>query len=133
MEGEIVFDYSAYDGRYVIGRGQLEFESRWSKASNTSIHVYNHPKSINGVALYDRNIADIGQVSNAESLDFTSKVRTPRLGQIVVFRNTSGFYAAVQILGIKDDSRGDARDELRFRYIIQSDRSDDFTAIRTTA
>ena len=43
-----------------------------------------------------------------------------------MLRNTSGFYAAVHVLGIKDDSRHDDRDELRFRYAIQSDGSDSF-------
>ena len=40
--------------------------------------------------------------------------------------NTRGFYAAVHLLGIKDDNRGDDRDELRFRYAIQSDGSGSF-------
>ena len=48
------------------------------------------------------------------------------MGDIVVLRNTKGFYAAVQLMEITDDSRGDSRDEVRFRYAIQSDGSDDF-------
>ena len=60
-------------------------------------------------------------------MDYTSRTRTPSLGQVVVLRNTEGFYAALQVLGIKDDSRRDDRDEIRFRYAIQSDGSVDFT------
>ena len=45
----------------------------------------------------------------------------------MVLRNTGGFYAALHVLEIKDDSRADDRDELRFRYAIQSDGSDQFT------
>ena len=45
---EVVFDYSSYNSRFIIGRGSLEFETRWSKASDTSIHVYNDPNSIRG-------------------------------------------------------------------------------------
>ena len=30
--GEVVFDYSNYNGRYTIGSGHLEFETRWTKA-----------------------------------------------------------------------------------------------------
>ncbi|MDE2875058.1 MAG: TIR domain-containing protein [Gemmatimonadota bacterium] len=123
--GEVVFDYSSFDGRYVIGSGVLEFETKWTKASDTSIHVYNDPTSIHGVALA-RRCASISQVQDASSLDYTSRTRTPSLGQIVVLRNTGGFYAALQVLGIKDDSRLDDRDEIRFRYAIQSDGSADF-------
>ena len=113
--GEVVFDYSSCNGRYVLGSGMLEFETAWTKASDTSIHVYNDPPSINGVALA-RGCTLISHVENASTLDYTSRTRTPRLGQVVVLRNTGGFYAALHVLEIKDDSRADDRDELRFRY-----------------
>ena len=123
--GEAVFDYSSCNGRYVIGSGELEFETEWTKASDTSIHVYNDPPSINGVALA-RGCASISQVMDAESLDYTSRCRTIDLGGVAVLRNTKGIYAAIHVVGIKDDSRRDDRDELRFRYAIQSDGSDNF-------
>ena len=128
LVGEAVFNYSNHDGRYAIGRGTLEFETKWSKASNISIHVYNDPSSINGIALAPRDWATIQQVVNASSLDYTSRTRTPRVGQIVVLRNVNGFYAAVHVNSIKDDTRGDDHDELRFQYVIQDDGTDSFTA-----
>ena len=131
LVGEAVFDYSNHDGRYVIGRGTLEFETKWSKASNASIHVYNDLGSINGVALAPHECATVQQVANAASLDYTSRARTPRIKQIVVLRNVSGFYAAVHLLAIKDDTRGDDHDELRFQYVIQDDGSDNFTEFGT--
>lgn len=124
--GEAVFDCSSHNGYYIIGQGPLEFETRWSKASNTSIHVYNDPPSINGIALARRR-ASIAEIAHAARLDFTSRVRTPQCGEIVVLRNVRGFYAAVHVLNIKDDTRGDDKDELRFRYAIQSNGSDTFT------
>ena len=63
-----------------------------------------------------------GPITNAE------RVRTPGRGEIVVLRNVDGFYAALQILGIKDDTRGADRDELRFRYAIQANGTDTFTS-----
>ena len=125
LTGDVVFDYSSYNGRYVIGMGVMKFETAWAKASDTSIHIYNDPPTINGVALC-RDLESISLVRKAERLDYTSRTRTPVMGDIVVLRNTKGFYAAVQILEIKDDSRSDSRDEVRFRYAIQSDGSDDF-------
>ena len=127
--GEVVFDYSNFNGRYIIGSGVTEFETKWSKASNCSIHVLNDPKSINGVALASEASA-IHEVMNAEALDYTSRTRTPATAQVVVLRNTNGFYAAVQVLNISDETRGDDRDELRFRYAIQSDHSDNFAGFR---
>lgn len=124
--GEVVFDYSDFNGRYVVGSGVLEFETKWSSASTTSIHVYNDPPSINGVALA-RGCTSISQVERAALLNYTSRSRKPSLGEIVVLRNTGGFYAAIQVLSIQNARRGGDRDELRFRYAIQSDGSDDFT------
>ena len=126
LTGEVAFDYSSYNGRYVIGSGVLEFETMWSKASDTLIYICNDPPSINGVALC-RDVETISQLRNAERLDYTSRTRTPALGDIVVLRNTRGFYAALHILEIKDDTRGDSVDEVRFRYAIQSDGTDNFT------
>ncbi len=131
LVGEAVFDYSNHDGRFIIGRGSLEFETMWSKASNTSIHVYNDSPSINGVALAPLEWTSIQQVVSAESLNYTSRNRTPRVGQIVLFRNVNGFYAAVHLIAIKDDSRGDDYDELRFLYAIQDDGTDNFTTFGT--
>ena len=131
LVGEAVFDYSNHDGRFVIGRGTLEFETKWSKASNVRIHVYNYPASINGVALAPAGWTSIQQVVNPESLDYSSMVRTPCVGQIVVFRNVNGFYAATRVLAIKDDTRGDEYDELRFEYFIQDDGSDKFVSVGT--
>ena len=127
LAGEAVFDYSNHNGRYVIGRGHLVFETEWTKASDSSIHVYNHPPSINGVALA-RGCHSIADVQGAGKLDFSSRARTVPRNGMVVFRNSHGFYAAVHVLDIKDDSRGCDQNELRFRYAIQADGSDSFGA-----
>ena len=123
--GEVVFDYASHSGRFVIGSGQLAFETKWSKASNTSIYIYNDPPSINGIAIA-LQFSLISQVRNAEALDFTSRSRKPCLDQIIVLRNKEGFYAALHVLEIKDGTRDDDHDEIRFRYAIQSDGSDNF-------
>ena len=123
--GDVIFDYSSHNGRYVIGSGELEFETMWTRGSDADIHVYNDPPSINGVALA-QGCGSISQVLNARSLDYTSRCRTVSLEGVAVLRNKSGFYAAVHVLDIKDNLRHDDRNELRFRYAIQPDGSDNF-------
>ena len=129
--GEVAFDYSSYDGRCVIGFGELEFETMWTKASDERIHLYNDPPSINGVALA-RGCVSISDVLNGESLDYTSDHQTVALGGIAVLRNTRGVYAAIHVLGIKDDSRRDERDEILFQYAIQTNCSGNFTDFADT-
>ncbi len=127
LSGEVTFDYAAHDGRYVIGTGATAFETRWSKASDTSIHLLNDPPSIHGVAIA-RGASDFAEITDASAYDFTSRSRTPRVGEIAVLRNTNGFFAAVQILQVDDDSRGATSDALTIRYLILPDGSNNFTA-----
>lgn len=87
--------------------------------------MYNDPPSINGVALA-RECRSISETLDAKLLDYTSRARTVSRGEVTVLRNTKGFYAAIHVLGIKDNSRRDDRDEIRFRYAIQLDGSDNF-------
>ena len=125
LTGEAVWlDYD-HGELFVIGRGKRRFETMWSKSNATSIHVYNDTPSIQGVALASGYTA-IEQIIDARFLDYKGRTRTPREGEIVVFRNINGFYAAVHILDVKDDTREDDVDELRFRYVIQPDGSDNF-------
>ena len=126
--GEVVFDYSNHNGRYVIGSGILEFETMWSKAGSTSIHIYNDPPSINAIAIA-KGCESISQVKSGVSLDFTSRYRTLYRGQVAVLRNTNGFYAAVHVLEIQDDSRNHEKDECRFRFAIQPDGTDNFSKL----
>lgn len=127
LAGEVTFDYAAHYGRYVIGTGATAFETRWSKARDSSIHLLNDPPSIHGVAIA-RGASNFAEITHASSYDFTSRSRTPRVGEIVVLRNTNGFYAAVQILQVKDDSRGATSDALTIRYLVLPDSSNNFGA-----
>ena len=54
------------------------------------------------------------------SMDFTSRSRTPQIGDIIIWRNSYGKYAATKIISIKDSNRGADRDELVCEYVIYS-------------
>ena len=128
LSGEVTFDYSNFDGRFVLGKRPLEFETMWTKASNTNIHAYNDPPSIDGIAVA-LNFNTISQIKRAASLDYSSRSRTVQVNEILVLRNVNDFYAAVRILGIKDRTRGADRDELKFQFAIQPNGSDDFSDV----
>jgi hypothetical protein len=129
LQGEASFNYSSHNGRFRIGGGHFEFETRWSKASNTRIHCYTDSPTVRGVALAPKG-ASLKSIPMADSLDFTSRVRTAEIGRFVILQNHSGLYAAVKILEIRDDTRGDPEDLLRFRYWILADGSKDFSSIQ---
>lgn len=117
--GTVTFDYSNNNGIYTVGQNELLFDLKWSKASNTSIHFYNDPQSIKEVALV-KDVSDITEIADAQVYDVSSRARTVNLNQIAIFRNTNGFYCAVKILDLKDDTSGDTVDEITFEYVIQT-------------
>ncbi|MDK7757740.1 MULTISPECIES: toll/interleukin-1 receptor domain-containing protein [Providencia] len=128
IKGRVTFDYSNNNGHYYIGQGNLAFELNFSKSSDESIQLYNDPDSIKTVAIAkDKN--SITEINDARVYDGSSRVRRPKLNQIAVLQNINGFYAAIKILSIKDDTRGAEYDEVTFDYMIQTDGSPDFTSL----
>lgn len=113
--GSFTFDYSSNDGRFSIGKGEYLFTTRWSKASDTSVHAYR-----------DGNIESIARVKGLTGLqsvltgeyDFTSRTRTPVIGDVIIWKNKFGNYAATRVVSIKDDTRGADVDEITCEYVI---------------
>ncbi|AZO13996.1 hypothetical protein EJ069_04245 [Mesorhizobium sp. M2A.F.Ca.ET.043.05.1.1] len=127
LRGTVTFDYSNNDHRFSVGEGLYLFETRWSKASNHSIHAYRDEPSVESIALA-RGAVEISEIRDASAYDFSSRTRSPNIGQVIVWRNVNGLFAATKILAIKDDGRGDERDELSFEFVILPDGSADFSA-----
>ena len=130
--GEVAFNYASHDGRFVIGAEPWTFETSWSSAGQGSAHLYNDPAGIEGVAIAE-GIASIGQVTPdvVATADFTSRTRTPRVGQVALLRNTAGFCAAVELLEV-GYSAVPSGNVMRFRFAIQTDGSADFSSFAST-
>lgn len=124
-EGSITFDYSNNNGSFQIGEGIFAFETKWTKASRDSIHAYRDAPSIRSIALA-RDASGLNDAGDATQRDYSSRTRTPRIGDVVIWQNTNGLFAATRVLAIKDDSRGDDHDELTFEYRILTDGSSNF-------
>ena len=126
--GRVTFDYSNNNGKYSIGCGKIMFETCWSKSSDRNIYLYNAPGSILTVALVtDRQ--QINEIGDAQIYDGSSRTRNPNVGQIVVLKNANGFFAAIKIIRIKDNTRGSQFDELTFDYVIQTNGTPSFIEI----
>lgn len=123
--GIVTFDYSNNNGRYIVGAGDLAFETAWSGGGNTSIHAYSDPQSIRSVALAT-GITDIDQIEDASRYDTSSRVRTPHLGEIVVWHNTAGFYLATKVERLHSRNHGFDKDEITFSYVIQTNKTGSF-------
>jgi len=126
LQGIVTFDYSNNNGRFSIGDGFHLFETNWTKGSDTTIHALNDPSSIEAIALV-KEVEVISDIRDATAFDFSARHRTPSTGQIVIWKNMNGIYAATKLVAIKDDSRGAGSDELSFEYRILPDGSADFS------
>ncbi|MFN3970110.1 MAG: hypothetical protein ACK4L4_01880 [Gemmobacter sp.] len=125
--GEAKFNYESHDGRFIIGAGSWMFETSWTGAGHGSAHLYNDPVGIEGVAIAE-SVTRISQVTPevVAAADFTSRTRTPRVGQIALLRNTVGFYAAVELLDVRYSDMPSAN-VIRLRFAICTDGATDFS------
>lgn len=112
--GRFTFDYSDNNGEFAIGKGEYTFITRWSKASKKSIYAYND--KVDAIARIKGPIELQSHLSG--EFNFTSRTRCANIGDIILWRNRNGKYAATRIIDIKDDSRGDDHDELTCEYTI---------------
>lgn len=125
--GNIVFDYSNNNGHYFIGNDEFLFELCFSKSSDNDIQLLNDPESIHSVSIA-KGVNNITEIDDARIYDDSSRIRRPKIGEIAILKNVNGYYAAIKIISIKDDTRGADFDELAFDYVIQTNRSADFTS-----
>jgi len=127
--GTVRFDYTNSNGVYTIGHGDYLFETKWTKASNKSIYIYNDPPSIARIAVA-RGAADFHDVVDAGVYDASSRYRVVNEGEIAVLQNNNAYFALVKVQYVFDRDRPpDDRDELIFDYRILTDRKSDFSVV----
>lgn len=131
--GTVRFDYTNSNGVYTIGHGDYLFETMWTKASDTSIYIYNDPPSIARIAIA-LGAADFHDVVDAGLYNASSRCRVVKEGQIAVLQNNNAYFALVKVREVFDRDRPpDDRDELIFDYRILTDRTSDFSVVEGSA
>lgn len=125
-KGTVVFDYSLNNGCFRIGDAYWTFDTKWSKSSDQEIYCYADQVNVAGIAIA-KDVTEIAQISDPAQYDFSTHVRTVKLGQVLVWRSKLNFYAAAKINSISDDTRGQASDGVKFDYVILTDQSVDFS------
>lgn len=126
LSGQASFNYSANDGKFTIGHGGHIFETRWSKASDVSIHAYKDDTNIRALRLAV-GAGSFADLKDGSVYDASSRVQTAREGEFLVWENTNGSFAAVQVLDVKDRTRPpDNSDSLTISYLIRADGSPRF-------
>lgn len=116
--GEIIFDYSTNDGRPLILYGyQKGFAIKFSSASKIEIHLYRDQREAK-IARIRSAIA--GQRVYFDSLESSSSSYTIAIGEGFAVLNPDGYLLVGRIVDIKNERRGDGRDEVRFLFNISA-------------
>lgn len=125
ISGSVDFDYSNNNGRFTFGAGDMAFETAWSRAGPSTIHAYTDPPSIRSVAIAVG--ADvIADIHDATKYDPSSRVRTPYVGEILVWQNTAGYFLATKVLSVQVRGSGNAFDQISLEYKIAPTKSSSF-------
>lgn len=111
MDGTVTFRYDNNDGMYTIGNGEYAFTTRWSRAGNNSIHAY-------GLIGYIPGETVIPDASRLYNYDYSSRARTIKSEEIVIFQNLNHHFAAVKLGPVKSSNHGNLYDEMIFDYHI---------------
>lgn len=125
LEGRVNFNFDNNDNTYHIGAGEALFDVRFSGADNSSIYVYKDPSNIEGIALFEGS--NFSEVGDASKLDYTSRTRTPHVGQIVSLVNTNGYFALIKIESVQTRSHGAAESVVEFLYKINEMKQSRFS------
>jgi TIR domain len=125
LSGVVTFDYSNNNGRYVLGAGDMGFETNWSRGGNTSIYALSDPPSIRNVVLAT-HVKEITDIVDASIYDRSSRSRMPQIGEIVIWQNTAGYFLATKIDKLQSRGQGSPVDEITFSYVIAPSKSKSF-------
>jgi hypothetical protein len=118
------FDYSTNDGVVKVGLNAITFEIRFGKRGTDSIYVYKDSTNLRAIA--DLKGVNPGEDVNFAAFDSSSRDYTVSLGGYFIAQNLDGYFLLARVLSIKDDTRGDANDEVCFAYSIDASKSGKF-------
>lgn len=124
--GIVSFDYSNNNGRFIFGAGDMAFETAWSRGGANSIHAYTDPPSIRSVAIAV-GVIDISHIRDATQYDPSSRVRTPHVGEILVWQNTAGYFLATKVLSVQVRGKGNSLDQVSLEYRIAPTKTATFS------
>lgn len=126
LKGRASVDYMSNDHKFVIGREELCFTLKFSKASDQNIYLYSDPPDIDAIALA-HGAGRPNEIRDATALDYSNRAISAAESNVVIMRNQHGNYAAVTICDVKDLTRGDDRDEVTISWMINPEQGTDFS------
>lgn len=116
MRGSASFNYTNNSGRFIIGSGEYQFTTDWSTCGYNSIHAYRDGVKAIG---YKAGCDSFPALEDIQSFDFTSRARTVYVGEVVIWMNSYGHFAATKITNVNREWPNTVPN-LSFDYMIYS-------------
>ena len=114
LEGKASFDYKKNSGSYIIGEGDYVFNTHWSECGNNSIYCYRDHVYRLG---YNPHYNEFPSPNEFINFDFSSRIRSVNIGEIVILENSHHKFAALRILKVVRRNE-DINHLLEFEYKI---------------
>ncbi len=115
MAGAVTFDFKNNSGKFIIGSGDYEFCTCWSECGAKSIYGYSDGVKLIG---YMSGAKEMPLEKDFTEFDFTSRTREVEIGEVLIWMNKYGKFAATLITNVSVNKRGALRNELSFEYKI---------------
>ena len=127
LSGAVVFPYSNNSGGYVIGAGEMAFTTKWTEGGFGEIYAYRDGPGVHSIALAP-DVKHFDDLGDASWYDASSRSRSARVGDAVIFRNVHDYFAAILVdeVTTRGSSSSGGLGVLRFRYRIQDNRTSFF-------
>ena len=118
-EGRASFDYSTNNGCIQVGGGDRLFLLRFTKASDTRIHLTKQSTNLEWIARVKG--APTGTALDMHRIERSSDNYTLDLADLFLAKNAAGNILQGRVDRIADDQRGAGKDEVGFAYRIMID------------
>ncbi len=116
-KGYVKFDHTKNDGCFTITDGTKTFVTHWSGCITGKVYAYREQDGLvgykEGYGTFPRQASEFERI-----MDFSNRVATVNVGDVVLFVNAKGDFLAVHLLSVKYVDRGDDEYCVEFEYKI---------------
>lgn len=127
LTGEVEYAFTQNSGNYTFGSGQCQFTLNVSTRGENSVYAYRDPSNIQHVALIEDARGRRDLLCDVSQFDTSSRTVEAAVGDAIILHNGDGYWAAAYVLAIWEREVLNRERVIQFRYVVQSDRTADFS------
>lgn len=128
LAGDIEFVYTQNSGHYTLGSGQCQFTLDIGIRGQRSVYALRDPTDIRHVAVIEGLEGREALLTDVSQFDTSSRIVDVAVGDAIVLHNQHGYWAIVYVNALFERQALNRERVMRFRYVIQSDRTADLSA-----